>query len=288
MINFPRSSFTWEAHPFEPDPHYRWPGGFVGEHGQVYHVRFTLEARCALRDSGGAELAELFLGAACRSEYTIASENLFQIPSGEWRMAFSRSSSPAIAERPSTETEAARARPLAEAFQNHTIDIRSYPASEAMEEAAAIAASTFAGDAQNARTVYLDEATGIEVELEYPIKVMNLNPADDQFQVCTRAADPSRPCDLGRRRPAPGLRRPRRLLAQRPGGVHSAAPGAGGPRGARLARGPPRPRPAGAPRSRQPASWLSAAAAPAPGLQRNLGSGRTQCGAASRLSPRAA
>ena len=185
MINFPRSSFTWEAHPFEPDPHYRWPGGFVGEHGQVYHVRFTLDARCALRDSGGAELAELFLGAACRSEYTIASENLFQIPSGEWRMAFSRSSSPAIAERPSTETEAARARPLAEAFQNHTIDIRSYPASEAMEEAAAIAASTFAGDAQNARTVYLDEATGIEVELEYPIKVMNLNPADGQFQVCT-------------------------------------------------------------------------------------------------------
>ena len=64
MINFPRSSFTWEAHPWKPDPYYKWPGGFVGEHGQVYHVRFTLEARCVLRDSDGTELAELFSGRA--------------------------------------------------------------------------------------------------------------------------------------------------------------------------------------------------------------------------------
>ena len=64
MINFSRSSFTWQAHPWKPDPYYKWPGGFVGEHGQVYHVRFTLEARCVLRDSGGAELAELFFGRA--------------------------------------------------------------------------------------------------------------------------------------------------------------------------------------------------------------------------------
>ncbi len=185
MINFPRSTFTWEAHPFKPHPHYRWPGGFVGEPGQIYHVRFILEARCALRDGGGAELAELFLGAACRSEYTIASENLFQIPSGEWRMAFSRSSSPAIAERPSTETEPVRARPLAEAYGDFSIDVRSHPAWEALEDGEAIAASTFAGDAQNARSVYRDEATGIEVELEYPIKVMNLHRPGGQYQVCT-------------------------------------------------------------------------------------------------------
>ena len=185
MINFPRSTFTWEAHPFKPDPHYKWPGGFVGEPSQVYHVRFTLEARCALRDGGGAELAELFLGAACRSEYTIASENLFQIPSGEWRMAFSRSSSPAIAELPSTETEPVRARPLAEAYGDFTIDVRSYPAWEALEDGGAIAASTFAGDAQNARSVYRDESSGIEVELEYPIKVMNLHRPGRQYQVCT-------------------------------------------------------------------------------------------------------
>ncbi len=185
MINFPRSSFTWKAHPWKPDPFYKWTGGFVGEHGQAYHVRFTLEARCVLRDGDGAELAELFLGAPCRSEYTIASENLFQIPSGEWRMAFSRSSIPAIAQRTSTEAEEVQARSLADAFQDYQIDIRSYPAADLLTQIDAITDSTLACDAQNARSIYCDELSGLEVELEYPINVMNLNEADGQFQVCT-------------------------------------------------------------------------------------------------------
>ncbi len=185
MINFSRSSFTWKAHPWEPDPFYKWSGGFVGEYGQAYHVRFTLESRCVLRDGDGAEVAELFLGAPCRSEYTIASENLFQIPSGEWRMAFSRSSIPAIAQRSSTEAEEVQARSLADAYQDYQIEIRSYPAADLLTEVDAITASTFACDAQNARSIYRDELSGLEVELEYPINVMNLNAADGQFQVCT-------------------------------------------------------------------------------------------------------
>ena len=185
MINFPRSSFTWKAHPWKPDPFYKWTGGFVGEHGQAYHVRFTLEARCVLRDGDGAEVAELFLGAPCRSEYTIASENLFQIPSGEWRMAFSRSSIPAIAQRTSTEAEEVQARSLADAFQDYQIDIRSYPAADLLTLIDAITDSTLACDAQNARSIYCDELSGLEVELEYPINVMNLNEAVGQFQGCT-------------------------------------------------------------------------------------------------------
>ena len=57
MIQFsPVRPLLGRAHPWKPDPYYKWPGGFVGEHGQVYHVRFTLEARCVLRDSGGARV----------------------------------------------------------------------------------------------------------------------------------------------------------------------------------------------------------------------------------------
>jgi len=185
MINFPRSSFTWKAHPWQADPYYKWTGGFVGEHGQAYHVRFTLESRCLLRDRAGNELADLFMGAPCRSEYTIASENLFQVPSGEWRMAFSRSSIPVIAQWPSTEKEMVQAQPLAGAYQDYTIDIRSYEGVDALTAVGAIVDSTLACDAQNARSVYIDEASGIEVELEYPVNVMNLNQADGEFQVCT-------------------------------------------------------------------------------------------------------
>ena len=185
MINFSRSSFTWHSHPWQADPHYKWAGGFVGTAGQSYHVRFTLEARCVLRDAAGAELAELFLGAPCRSEYTIASENLFQIPSGEWRMPFSRHSIPVIAGKASHEVKDVRARPLAGAYQDYKIDIRTCADATALTEVGAIVASTLAGDAQNARSIYRDEATGIEVELEYPVNVMNLNAADGEFQVCT-------------------------------------------------------------------------------------------------------
>ena len=185
MINFPRSSFTWHSQPWQADPHYKWTGGFVGAVGQSYHVRFTLESRCVLRDAAGAELAELFLGAPCRSEYTIASENLFQIPSGEWRMPFSRNSIPVIPSQSSHEAEDARARPLAGAYRDYKIDIRTYADAGVLTEVGAIVASTLAGDAQNARSIYRDEATGIEVELEYPVNVMNLNAADGEFQVCT-------------------------------------------------------------------------------------------------------
>jgi hypothetical protein len=185
MINFPRSSFTWHSHPWKNDPYYKWAGGFVGHPGQSYHVRFSLEARCLLRDGDGAELAEIFLGAPCRSEYTIASENLFQIPSGEWRLPFSRSSIPIIAQKPSTEAEPLRATPLAGAYQDYNIDIRTFAASGALEDAGAIAASTFAGDAQNARCIYHDADSGIQVELEFPVNVMNLNAADSEFQICT-------------------------------------------------------------------------------------------------------
>ena len=38
----------------------------------------------------GTPRPRLYLGAPCRTEYTIARRNLFQIPSDEWRMAFSR------------------------------------------------------------------------------------------------------------------------------------------------------------------------------------------------------
>ena len=208
MINFPRSSFTWKAHPWKPDPYYKWPGGFVGEHGQVYHVRFTLEARCVLRDSGGAELAELFLGAPCRSEYTIASENLFQIPSGEWRMPFSRSSIPTSAIAPASRARSPRKsvrvrwRMRIRITLSISAPIR-HPRLEevdALEDVDAIVASTFAGDAQNARSVYQDEASGIEVELEYPINVMNLNVDDGQYQVCTGPGTATGSGDLGWKR----------------------------------------------------------------------------------------
>jgi len=185
MINFPRSTFTWKSHPWTPDPHYKWAGGFVGEPGQVYHVRFNLEARCEIRDEASGRVAELFVGAPCRSEYTIAQRNLFQVPSVEWRMAFSRESRLNIAHRPSWEAEEAPTERLGEAFQDYRIDIRAFSEVSELKDAGQIVQATLANDVLNARSIYRDAQQGLEVAVEYPVNLINLNAADGEFQICT-------------------------------------------------------------------------------------------------------
>ena len=183
MINFPRSTFTWKSHPWEPDPHYKWKGGFVGQHGEFYHVRFNLEARCEVAEDATGKTAECFLGAPCRSEYTIARRNLFQIPSNEWRMAFSRKSGLSIASRPSTESEPASTSPLVEGYQDYRIDIHTFPDVEDLTSDQAIVNATLNNDVMSAFSTYRDR--GFTVTVEYPVNLININSENPQFQICT-------------------------------------------------------------------------------------------------------
>ena len=185
MIDFPRSTFTWKSRPWTPDPHYKWAGGFVGTPGQVYHVRFNLEARCEIRDEARGQMTKLFVGAPCRTEYTIAKRNLFQVPSSEWRMAFSRTSRLSIARRPSYELEETSTERLSEAFQDHRIDIRSFAYVTELAEAGQIVEATLANDVLNAQSIYRDSERGLTVALEYPVNLININAADGEFQICT-------------------------------------------------------------------------------------------------------
>jgi len=185
MIDFPRSTFAWKARPFQPDPYYRWAGGFVGTAGQVYQVRFNLEAACQVRDEASGYVAELFLGAPCHSEYTIAARNLFQVPSAEFRLVCSRQSWLHIAQRPSSEAEPAAATPLGKTFQEYRIDLRSFAESTELVDAARIAEATLANDLLNARSTYRDAGRGLTVSIEYPVNLININEEDREFQVCT-------------------------------------------------------------------------------------------------------
>lgn len=185
MINFPASTFTWKHHPWTRDEHYRYTGGFVGEMGQVYHVRFSLEAKCEIVDNTSGRMTQLYVGAPCRSEYTIARRNLFQIPSNEWRLAFSAEHCIPFAKRPSTEPEGATRRPMSETFAETRIDIRDFADSRQLDDAAQILAATFAAERMNARSSYVDEARGVTVTVEYPVNLINVHEADAGFQVCT-------------------------------------------------------------------------------------------------------
>ncbi len=183
MINFARSSFTWKSYPQEADLHYKWMGGFVGEKGDAYHVRFALEASCVVKEEKSGTVSEFFLGAPCRSEYTIAHRNLFQIPNGEWRMAFSHRNVLAIASRPSLESEPAEVGSLKERFDDFWIDIRKYDRVKELKNAAEVAKATLNNDILSVRSSYLER--GFRVSVEYPVNLMNLNVDGAQFQVCT-------------------------------------------------------------------------------------------------------
>lgn len=185
MIDFPRSTFSWTSHPHALDPYYRYKGGFVGTPGEVYIVRFNVEAKCDLRDETSGEAAEIFVGAPCRSEYTIARDNLFQIPSTEFRMAFSRTASIPIAKRPSDESETSNARPLSEAYDDHAIDMRRFDHVTELGSAAAIVDATISNQVMGARCTYRDAARGISVAVEFPVNLINVNRDPPQFQICT-------------------------------------------------------------------------------------------------------
>ena len=183
MIAFHRSSFLWKSHPWKAHPYYKYDGGFVGRIGQIYYVRFHLEAACRIND--GINQASIYLGAPCRTEYTIASSNFFQSPSNEWRMAFSHDCQIPISKKLSTEKEITHNQLLKDLWQNHQIDIRQYDQAKPLTEAHQVIDATLNHDLMNVKSTYVDEETGLEVELEYPVDIMNINEEDDEFQVCT-------------------------------------------------------------------------------------------------------
>ena len=185
MIAFHRSSFHWKSRPWQPDPVYKYTGGFVGEPGQVYQVRFHLEAACIVEDLATGHQTDLYLGAPCRTEYTIARRNLFQVPSDEWRMAFSRSMSIPISRRPSAEASELRSTPLEKQFQSHVIDIRHYGSEDVLTDAREVVDATLRQDLMNGRTTYREPERDLKVTLEYPVDLININEEDAEFQVCT-------------------------------------------------------------------------------------------------------
>ena len=185
MIAFHHSLFHWKAWPNKPDQYFKYAGGFVGKPGQIYQVRFNLEATCIVQDLKTEHITEIFLGAPCRTEYTIANRNLFQIPSDERRMAFSRTMSIPISRRPSNEESPYRSKRLKEQFCSHDIDLRHYQSEQVLTNTQEIVDATLNHHLINARVSYLDPAQDLKVILEFPVNLININDEDPEFQICT-------------------------------------------------------------------------------------------------------
>ena len=112
-----------------------------------------------MRHDDSGEATELFLGAPCRSEYTIARCR-------------------------ADDTEESTTTPL-DRFQDYEIDVRRLADASELRATEPIVQATLAKDLLNGLTVYRDEERGFTVTVEYPVNVMNLNEADGEFQICT-------------------------------------------------------------------------------------------------------
>jgi hypothetical protein len=110
---------------------------------------------------------------------------MFQVPSGEWRMAFSDESQLSIARRPSDEPEDASTKKLSEIYQDYKVDVRSHSNFSELMDVGEVIDATLNGDLLNAKSTYRDTERSLTVSVEYPVDVMNLNVVDKEFQVCT-------------------------------------------------------------------------------------------------------
>ena len=126
MLDFTRSFITWTTNPRKPHPYYRWDGGFVGDLGDVYRVRMQVDSTMDIISPSGSSITH-YLNYPCRAELTIATEQFFMIPSGEWRAVFTREHGVPIARGPSDVPEPVARRPCARALRGHGLPTRHAP-----------------------------------------------------------------------------------------------------------------------------------------------------------------
>ncbi len=118
MLDFTRSFLTWTRPHRQRHPYYKRHGGFVGQLGDVYRVRMQVEATMDVVDPSNDVRVRHFLIYRCRTELTIATDQFFMLPSGEWCEVFGRDHSVPIARLPSDVSEPGGRTPWNERFSD--------------------------------------------------------------------------------------------------------------------------------------------------------------------------
>lgn len=157
----------------------------MGSVGDRYHVRIGYDSVCTIRVGDGAPALEIFLLQPCLAEYTIADRNLFQVPSQEFRVAFSRTHQIPIASRPRGDHEAVAARPHTWRFEDALFATNAIDGAQTAVDGTEVIRAVRENQVLNVRTTYKDSSRDLTVTLEYPIRAINVQRAKGQFQVDT-------------------------------------------------------------------------------------------------------
>jgi hypothetical protein len=183
--DFQRSFLSWDlAYRPDPRPHARHdtPRGNM--------VRILLESLLDVVDEATDASERFVLVAACRTEWVYAEDHLFQVPSREFRVIYSLTHNRSVGQDTIAGATELPGQPgqgqlNRDNFRSVSIDVKTYPSTRVLETAGAIIAATRQGLPMNGRTELRDAARRQTYVLEYPIKTMNYQPEQDEFQVDT-------------------------------------------------------------------------------------------------------
>lgn len=178
--DFANSYMTWTVLPDPTDN--RKPGHKPWGNS----ARILLDARCTITDEQSGQSDEFFLILPCRTEWVYQEENLFQVPSREYRCIYSRTRGMSVGKAITHEGE----RPSSWAIEGSrytSLDftVRSLQDAQALETHEDVVRATSDDLPIVAQTKIWDRERGLRAMLEYPVKTMNFHPERKRFQVDT-------------------------------------------------------------------------------------------------------
>ena len=148
-------------------------------------ARILIDARCELIDEKSGVSEEFVLIVPCRTEWMYQEENLFQIPSREYRGIWSRTRQMSVGKGVIYEGEQKRCAPTKDTFTSLHFTVRSFPSATVLQTNEAVVKATLKELPLVAQTEIWDEQRQIRAIIEYPVKTMNFHPERKRFQVDT-------------------------------------------------------------------------------------------------------
>lgn len=171
---------TWDV-PYHEDP--RPNARHNIPHGNL--ARIQIDAMVDVTDQETDTSERYVLIAPCRWEWVYAEDRLFQIPSAEYRNAYSLTRERSFGRRITTDGKVQRGRPVADVFRSLKIDVRTFRRTHALVSPGEIVQATANNEPLVART-HIESSDGrFRYVMEYPIKTMNFQPKTSSFQVDT-------------------------------------------------------------------------------------------------------
>lgn len=178
--DFGNSYMTWSVLPTPNDR--RKPGHKPWGN----NARILLEARCVLTNEQTDESDEFFLIAPCRTEWMYQDEDLFQIPSNEYRNIYSRTRSRSMGKGITYDGGSTNSCAIeGSRFTSLSFTVTPLRGATTLQTDDEVVQATMQDLPLVAQTEIRDRDGRWQAVLEYPVKTMNFHPERRRFQVDT-------------------------------------------------------------------------------------------------------